>query len=177
MEHSMLEDFSEWLTNTQLSAVLADTTHLSTWLIIPLSQCVHILSVAVVMISVGVLNVQLAGIWRTRQTFAQLAGHLIPWIWGSLAVLLLTGTLQTIAEPTRELANIGFRFKIVMLAIVALITLFYQVTIRSDPLYWEQSPTRRQTGRRLAMTSLFLWVGIAAAGRMIAYLGDVKLDF
>ena len=173
----MLEGFSEWLGNTQLSSVLADTTHLSTWLIIPLSQCLHILSVAVVMISVGVLNLNLLGVWGTRQTFAQLATHLMPWIWGALGTLFLTGALQTIAEPTRELANIGFGFKMAMLAVVALITLIYQITVRRDPGYWEHSAQRRQTGRILATISLFLWVGIAAAGRLIAYLGDVKLEF
>jgi uncharacterized membrane protein (DUF485 family) len=173
----MLAAFSEWLGNTQLSAVLSDTTHLSTWLIIPLSQCLHILSVAVMMISVGVLNLNLLGIWRARQTFAQLATHLMPWIWGALIVLFLTGALQTIAEPNRELTNIGFGFKMAMLAIVALITLIYQITIRRDPRYWELSPQRRQTGHILATISLFLWVGIAAAGRLIAYLGDVKLEF
>lgn len=167
----MLEQFSEWLNQTQLSATLADTTHLSTWLIIPLSQCIHILGVAVVMISVGVLNLHILGIVGRRLTFAQLAGHLIPWVWGALIVLLITGTLQTIAEPGRELMNIAFRVKMVMLLITAGITLVYQITVRKDPFYWEYSPQRRQAARMLATISLTLWVGMVAAGRLIAYLG------
>ena len=166
----MLGEFSQWLTQTNLSAVFADTTHLSTWLIIPVSQCIHILSVAVVMISVGILNLHLLGIAGTRQTFAQLAGHLIPWIWGALTILFITGTIQTIAEPGRELLNIGFRVKMVMLLMTAAITVIYQITVKKDPHYWEHSAQRRQMGRMLATISLILWVGIAAAGRLIAYL-------
>jgi hypothetical protein len=166
----MLEDFSEWLTQTQLSAFLADTTHLSTWLIIPVSQAIHILGVAIVMISVGILNLHLLGFAGTRRSFAQLAGQLIPWIWGALIVLLVTGTLQTIAEPGRELLNLGFRAKMVLLLIVAAITMIYQITLTRDPHYWEYTPQRRQAGRMLATISLVLWVGIAVAGRLIAYL-------
>jgi hypothetical protein len=165
----MLEDFSQWLTHTPLSTSLADTTHLSTWLIIPVSQSIHILSVAVVMISVGVLNLHLLGIVRTRQTFAQLASHLIPWIWGALVVLFITGAIQTIAEPGRELLNVSFRVKMLMLLMTVGVILIYQVTVRKDPNYWEHSPQRRQTARMLATISLVLWVGIAAAGRLIAY--------
>ncbi|HEX3484102.1 MAG TPA: DUF6644 family protein [Micropepsaceae bacterium] len=166
----MIDAFSQWLSDTALSSLLADTTHLSTWLIIPLSQCIHILSVAVIMISVCVLNFHMLGIGTRQQTFAQLAGQLIPWTWGALIALFLTGALQTIAEPSRELLNIGFRVKMVMLLITVGITLFYQITLKKDPKYWDVSPQRRQTGRILATFSLFLWVGIAAAGRLIAYL-------
>jgi len=169
----MIEQFTQWLSQTSLNAMLSDTTHLSTWLIIPLSQSIHILSVAVVMISVGVLNLNLLGIAGRRQGFAQLAKHLIPWIWGALIVLFLTGAVQTIAEPTRELLNLTFRVKMVMLLVTAAITLIYQISIKKDPRYWELSPQRRQTGRLLATISLVLWVGIAAAGRLIAYI-DIK---
>ena len=171
----MFDALSQWLAQTQLSAFLADTTHLSTWLIIPLSQCIHILAVAVVMISVAVLNLHLLGIGGTRQTFAQLARQLIPWVWAALFVLFFTGTLQTIAEPGRELLNIGFRVKMAMVVLTATITLIYQITIRKDPNYWEFSPQRRQTGRMLATLSLVLWVGIAALGRLIAYV-DTRTD-
>lgn len=167
----MLAELSQWISQTQLNAVLSDTTHLSTWLIIPMSQCIHILSVAVVLISVGVLNFSLLGIAGRHETFAKLADQLIPWVWGALIVLFLTGTLQTIAEPARELLNTGFQLKMAMLLLTATITLIYQITVKKDPNYWQNSPQHRQAGRTLAAVSLVLWLGIAAAGRLIAYFG------
>jgi hypothetical protein len=172
----MIQEFTQWLSQTHPNAVFSDTTHLSTWLIIPVSQCIHIVSVAIVMISVGVLNLNLLGIAGTRQSFAQLAKHLIPWIWGALIVLFITGTVQTIAEPSRELLNITFRVKMAMLLMAVAITLIYQITLKKDPHFWELSPQRRQTSRLLATMSLVLWVGIAAAGRLIAYI-DIRQDF
>ena len=58
----MLEGFSEWLSSTPVNAFLADTTKLSTWLIVPMSQTIHIVGVAVVMIAVGMLNLRLLGV-------------------------------------------------------------------------------------------------------------------
>ena len=172
----MIEQFTQWLADTNLNAVLSDTTHLSTWLIIPLSQCIHILSVAVVMISVAVLNLNLLGIAGGRQNFAQVAKHLIPWIWGALIMLFITGAIQTIAEPGRELLNVTFRVKMLMLLVTVAITLIYQLSLKKSPRFWDVSPQRRQTSRLLATISLVLWVGIAAAGRLIAYI-DIRQSF
>ena len=172
----MLQDLSDWLEQTQLHTVFADTTHLATWLIIPISQTIHILGVAIVMIGVGMLNLQLLGVRVTRQSFAELSARWMPWIWVALAVLFITGVVQTIAEPTRELMNNTFRIKIVMLTIVVLITVVYRRRARKDPKYWERSGERRSLGRTLASLSIILWLGIVAAGRLIAYVGAIE-DF
>lgn len=173
----MFQGFVEWLEQTPASLFLSDTTGFWTWLIIPISQCVHIISIAVLLISVGLLNLRLLGLQNSRQSFAQLAGYLMPWIWTSLLVLFVTGTVQTVAEPGRELLNIGFKVKMVLLAVVVLVTLFYERSVKRDPQYWEFSPERKRMGRVLASVSLILWIGIATSGRLIAYLDMRRGDF
>jgi len=165
----MFQGFVDWLQGTSLAAFLSDTTNFWTWLIIPVSQSIHIVCVAIVMMSVGILNLRLLGIAGTRQSFAQLAGHLMPWIWSALIVLFITGTVQTIAEPGRELLNIGFKTKMVLLIVTVIITMVYENNVKKDPQYWEH-PDRRRMAQVLATISLVLWIGIVAAGRMIAYL-------
>jgi hypothetical protein len=165
----MLEELSNYLTQTDLKAFLSDTTRMSTWLIIPVSQTVHILSVAAVLMSVAILNVRLLGLAGRRQSFAQWSRQLMPWIWMALAVLLLTGTIQTLAEPTRELLSRTFGIKMLLLLVVVCITAFYARNVRRDPDYWD-GPDHRTLGHALALLSLTLWLGIAAAGRLIAYI-------
>ena len=172
----MLQYLSEWLSQTSLNTVFSDPTHLETWLIIPVSQTIHILAVAVVMISVGMLNLRLLGIGAARQSFAGLCARSVPWIWAGLAILFITGAVQTIAEPTREIMNITFRTKMVMLMITVAITVLYSVQVKKDPSYWERSQERQNLARALATVSLVLWVGIATAGRLIAYFGAME-DF
>lgn len=166
----MLQEFVDWLSQTYLSSVFADTTHMGTWLIIPLSQSTHILGVAVVMISIGMLNLRLLRLAGTNRSFADLTERLMPWIWTALAVLFVTGAVQTIAEPSRELLNNTFRLKMALLAVVIAISAAYQITTRNEPRYWEISPERRRLAKLLAVVSLLLWIGVLAAGRLIAYV-------
>jgi uncharacterized membrane protein len=170
----MLQEISDWLAQTNLNAIFTDTNHLETWLIIPLSQTIHILGVAIIMIAVGMLNLRLVGVGVTRQSFAGLSTQLVPWIWAALAILFITGAVQTIAEPTRELMNNSFRVKMVMLLITVAITVLYHVQIKKDPSYWERSAERQDLARVLATVSLALWIGIATAGRLIAYVGAIE---
>src|SRR5215212_9201645 len=101
----MLTWFSDWLSSSYLNDVFSDTTHTATWLIIPVSQSMHILAVAVVMMSVALINFRLLGVAGTRQSAARLIAQTTPWIWPALVLLLLTGAIQTIAEPRRELLS------------------------------------------------------------------------
>ncbi len=173
----MFQGFVQWLQQTPVSLMLSDTTGFWTWLIIPVSQCIHIVSIAMLLICAGMLNFRLLGIANSRQSFAQLTAVLMPWIWTSLTVLFLTGTLQTLAEPGRELLNIGFKVKMVLLLAVVLVTLFYERSVKNDPQFWEFSPARRRMGQVLALFSIVLWIGIATSGRLIAYLDMRRGDF
>ena len=172
----MLQELSDWLEQTALHTIFADTTRLETWLIIPLSQTIHILGVAIVMTAIGMLNLQLLGVRVTKQSFAELSAGWMPWIWSALAVLFVTGAVQTIAEPTRELMNNTFRIKIVMLLIAVAITVLYRTQVQKDPDYWQRSGERRTAAFALASLSLVLWLGIVAAGRLVAYVGAIE-DF
>lgn len=168
----MLQELSDWLSHSQLNTVFSDTTRLETWLIIPLSQSLHILGIAIVMIAVGMLNLQLLGFRVTRQSFAEHSARWMPWIWTAMAILLVTGAVQTIAEPTREIMNYTFRIKMIMLAIVLAITVTYRRQVKKDPNYW--SGEHQNLARSLASLSLVLWLGIVAAGRLVAYVGGIE---
>lgn len=169
----MFEGLSSWLEQTELHSIFSDTTHLATWLIIPISQTVHILGVAIVMIAIGMINLHLLGVQVTQQNFAQLSSRWMPWMWAAMVVLFLTGVIQTIAEPTREFMNNTFRIKLVMLVVAVAITVIYRMQIKKDPKYWDRSGEHRTLALGLASLSLVLWLGIVAAGRLIAYVGAI----
>jgi hypothetical protein len=166
----MLQNFSEWLTQTPLHDFLSDTTRMSTWLIVPVSQTIHILAVSVLMICVGLLNLRALSIAGRRESFGKLAGDVMPYVWAALGVLLFTGTVQTIAEPTRELLSAAFATNMALLIAVVSIAAVFQTTTKKDANYWDRSVERQWMVSVLGLVSLFLWLGIAAAGRLIAYV-------
>jgi len=157
----MLQSFCDWLSNTSLSLTIQTVM----W-IIPAVQTVHILCVAVVMSSMAMLDLRLVGMAGKRRSVSQMVSRLVPWVWGALPVLLTTGVILIVGEPSRELLNPYFRAKMAMLATVIVITLVVERKNAKDPDYWEsRGPAAALTG----LASLLLWVGIITAGRWIAY--------
>jgi len=161
----VVSEFCDWLAATPLSEAFQDWP----WFV-PAVQTVHILSIAIVMTALGRLDFKLLGLAGRRQSLASMAEHSLPWIWCALAVLLITGTLLTITEPARELLNVAFRAKMLMVLAIAAMLLIVQRGLRRDPDYWGKSPPRRQVARSLGGVSLLLAVSIVVAGRWIAYI-------
>jgi len=164
----MIQAFCDWLVNTWFSHLFADNI----WTI-AVMQTIHILCVAIVMISVAVFNMRILGLAGRNQSVAALAQQYMPWIWKALIVLIITGTLLVVAEPARELMNVTFRVKMLLLAIVAFITFYYTKKLRSDAHYWDVGGRHRSLAVTLASVSMVFWVGIVVCGRLIAYVGGI----
>ncbi len=160
-----MQSFSDWLAATWLSQFFANQN----WFV-PTVQTVHILSIAVVVITLGMLDFRLLRLTRRGPAPEVMAGRFIPWTWRALVLLLLTGILLIITEPNRELMNNAFRLKMLLVVVLVLLTLAVQKVSAREPGYWNASPGRRRLGGALGMVSLVLCVSIVAAGRLIAYL-------
>ena len=84
--------------------------------IIPVMQTIHILSVAMVFSSVVMIELRVLGLTRS-QTIEDTARRFVPWIFGGVGVLALTGTVLIIGEPQRSLPSYEFQMKILYLAV------------------------------------------------------------
>jgi magnesium-transporting ATPase (P-type) len=143
------------------------TIQTKTW-VIPTVQSIHILCIAIVMSSVAMMNLRLAGFIGREQPVQQMAKRFMPWVWWTLPVMLLTGLIMITGEPERELLNRFFWYKMISLAVVVLLTIPLTRLLEDQP--FRQLPySKRQTARALALLSLFLWLGIIFCGRWIAY--------
>lgn len=161
-----LPAFTEWLASTPLSLHIQTTA----W-VIPAVQTLHILAIAAVVAAVFLIHLRVMGLALRSQATATVARRFMPWLWGALVVLALSGLLLIIGEPARSLENGMFQGKMLMLAVVVALTAVFARPLRYDPAYWEATPARRMNARGLAIGSLALWVGIVFAGRWIAYWG------
>jgi hypothetical protein len=160
-----LDGFCSWLSATPASQAIQS----SSWAI-PAVQTAHIVAVAAVVSSMLMVDLRLLGVRASHQSLAGIVGRFLPFVWWPLAVLMLTGAVLIVAEPSRALQNPVFLLKMTLLLFAAAIAFICQWPLRLDVNYWEQSPARRTTARLLALASLPLWVGIVFAGRWIAYV-------
>ncbi len=159
-----LHAFCEWLSNTPLSLLIQNVS----W-IIPTVQSIHILCIAIVISSVFMLDLRLLKVIGRGQPTAAYANRFLPWIWITLPVLLVTGSILIIAEPARSLENPSFQLKMSVLILAMITTFVFQRPLARDPAFWEESPGREVTAKAIALLSLVLWIVIVFAGRWIAY--------
>ena len=159
-----LHHFCEWLASTPVSNTIQNVA----W-IIPLTQTVHIICIALLLASAAMLDLRLFGIAGRSDSVAGTAKRLLPWIWGTLPILLLTGVILTVAEPSRELENSTFVKKMILILIAMVVTGALQLALKRDPAFWDATPGRARWAKVLAVASLALFVAIVFAGRLIAY--------
>ncbi len=160
-----LHAFCQWLSDTQLSQTIQNVT----W-IIPTVQSIHILSIAIVISSVFLLDLRVLNVIGRSVPTASFAKRFLPWIWPTLIVLLCTGTILIIGEPARSLQNPAFQFKMVTLLAAMALTFAFQRPMQTDAAYWELNGKRKALAMLIAAVSLILWVSIVFAGRWIAYM-------
>lgn len=163
-----LRHFEQWLGATALSSTIQTVS----W-IIPATQAVHILCVALVMAAVFIVDLRILGVMGRSQTLAALAHRYLTWIWYLLPVLLVSGGILIIGEPNRSLLNPVFGAKMLALVMAALLTLALQRPLRHAAQFWDSSPARRLTVQGIALLSLVLWTCIVFAGRWIAYIASI----
>ncbi len=150
----MIENLCNWLAATSVS------TAFQRWdWFVPTVQVIHIVCVGVVFTATLRISVGLIAQGANSPGGTELWRRLQPVVWTALFVLLLTGTLLTIAEPARELLNWVFRTK--MLLVILLAGLLGTLPRRN---------AQRAAGRALGALLLTVGLALIAAGRWIAYV-------
>ena len=119
--------------------------------------------------SVITINLRLLGVGRAGRSVSELTNTLTPIIWVALLVMLLTGTVQTIAEPVRQFITPAFWAKMAMIVVVATTTSLFARSVRANPSKWDDAARRPASGKVLAVVTTVLWVGIVVCGRLIGY--------
>jgi hypothetical protein len=128
----------------------------------PIVQTVHLLGIAVIMSSVVLLDLRILGLALPSQDVQELTRRVMPWVWWTLPVMLLSGSMFVFARPRRYFTNpiFGLKFALLLPAI-ALAGVLHFVSVRK-PDAWRT--------KLVAAISLLLWIGVVLAGRWIAYV-------
>jgi len=128
----------------------------------PIVQTFHLLGIAVIMSSVVLLDLRILGLALPSQEVQELTRRVMPWVWWTLPVMLLSGSMFVIARPQRYFTNPIFGLKFALLVpAIALAAVLHLVGVRK--------PDAVST-KVIAAVSLLLWVCVVLAGRWIAYV-------
>lgn len=159
-----MSGFTQWLQQSALNNALESSAY---W-IIPLTQTIHILSIAAVISSMIMVNGRLIRPSLVNLTIPQATSRFLPWMWIALVLLFLTGLMLVVLEPARTLGKTIFWLKMAAIAIAAIMTGLLHRDVRRRPDRWT-GDVLRTTITSFAGLNMLLWVFIVFAGRWIAY--------
>jgi hypothetical protein len=158
-----LHEISSALYTTSISTAIRDTSG-----IIPTTQSIHIIAVAVVVGSALVTDLRLAGVLATDETPQTVVRRYLPWMWTAIVVLLATGTILIVGEPNRVLANFVFWTKMALVLFAFTLTLLFRYPILHPQFRLEHARWAALV-KPMAWVSLMVWIAVIFCGRWIAY--------
>lgn len=160
----LLYSFCLWLGNSSMGR----SVHDSAWLF-PVIETIHLFGVVVLVGCASVLDLRLMGVAFRDYTVSTLAERFLPWVWGSFAIMVVTGTLLFSSEATKMYGNGVFRTKMLMIVAAGVNALVFHVLAYRRVGDWERDPVTPWSARVAGVVSILLWFGIVGAGRWIAY--------
>jgi uncharacterized integral membrane protein len=155
-------------------ASLLDSIANSGWMIyirdssygMPALQSVHLVGLTILLAAILVLNLRLVSVSMLDWPLPSLVRQLKPWAVGALIMMIASGIMMFLGNPTKYLASYPFQFKMTALALAIL---FQFGTLQRLSRAQTQSRPRR-ADVIVAGVSLTLWFTVGWAGRAIAFV-------
>jgi hypothetical protein len=132
--------------------------------VFPVVESLHICGFTLLVGTVAVLDLRLSDLALTRQSLANLAKSLAPWIYLGIAVQFITGPYLFTASPHDYIHNPSFRMKMYFLAAALL---FHFTIVRGTA--GKSQPLGVGWRRLVAFVSIALWVGVIFSGLSIGF--------
>jgi hypothetical protein len=147
------------------ASAIGDAIRQSLWLF-PVIESVHLLGLCVLGGAVLIVDLRMLGVGLRGHSIQQIARDARPWFLGALAVMVLTGWGLFASEAIKCYYNTSFWVKITTLPFAIMLTLLIRdrMAMRAG---MDVTPATQVVG----ITSIVLWVIVAAAGRWIGFSG------
>jgi hypothetical protein len=154
----MPAEFFTWLVNSPVSR----TMNAAEW-VFPAVQSCHFMGFALSIGTIAITDLRMLGLGMRRQKPGEIAADLEGWTRAGIAVMLVTGFLMFSTDAVGYHYNPSFQFKMGCLTAA----LLFHFTLHRRATREGVSPI---LAKLAAATSLLLWTGVVAGGRMIAFI-------
>jgi hypothetical protein len=156
-------DWLSWLQHSTLAGAIRD----SLWLY-PAAEILHIVAFVLAVGCLLMLDFRLIGLGR-QVAFDKVAGALLPWAIGAFCMTVPTGVLLLLPEASSIARNPAFLAKMSLMALAGANAILFHIGPWRRRESWLVG-TSPLSARVCGTISILLWVGVIAAGRLIAYL-------
>jgi hypothetical protein len=160
---SILE-ICQYIDASQSSTALRESFY-----VFPIVEGIHVISLA---FSVGLViwfDLRLAGLILRDQPVSAVFRPIRPFMLTGFAIMFVTGVALFWALALRCYASPFFWIKMALLLLAGINISIYHLTIDRRQTEWDKMLIPPIQARIAGLVSLTLWVGIIAAGRLMAY--------
>ena len=155
--------FLEWLQFTAPASFVAETL----WAY-PLFETLHTLGMALLIGSLGLINLRILGFKRELPVVGTL--DLLPLAWIGFSVNLVSGFALFMSDAVYFWSSVTFRIKLALIVLAGINAfVLSQTSFRAARAGFGDAP-QLPGARFVAASSLVFWIGAVIAGRLIAYL-------
>ncbi len=132
----------------------------------PLANVVHLLGLVMLVGAIGIVDLRLAGAFRSIPA-AALSRALTPIAIVGLALMVPSGATMFAADAAALAGSGVFRTKLLLIGLALTNAVAFRWLWHGRIAGWDDAPPI--AGRLMAAASIALWLAIGALGRMIAY--------
>jgi len=152
-----LEGFA-WISDSSVTAWVISSPFI--W---PILECIHFVSLCVLIGSLLIIDLRLIGFYRERCT--SIVRFLIRLSLMAFTANLVTGLLFFSGNTFKYIDNPAFELKLVLIAVAGMNALFYKARVShimdGEAVSWSSIG--------VGYLSLLLWAGVIVCGRMITF--------
>ena len=134
----------------------------------PASETLHFIGLALLIGIVLVVNLRMLGIGKNL-SFSGLH-RMLPWGILGFTINSITGMLFFIATPEQYTQNVAFYWKIALMMLAGVNVLYF--TMFDEPWALEPGDDAPLRAKLIAVSAIFLWIGVMYCGRMLPFIGS-----
>lgn len=134
----------------------------------PSAEVFHIVMTGGFFGGIALLDLRLLGLHRAIST-RMLMQHILPCLWWLFAGVVLSGALLFLFMPLEYSGNPAFQLKLGLIALGGLNALVMHLVLLRSQIMWDSHSPVPAGVKLAALTSLAIWIGTLACGRLIAY--------
>lgn len=152
------------LQETRLASAISEGDSLFPWI-----ECVHVLALALVIGSIGMVDLRLLGVSSRERSVLATTSEALPITWSAFVVAVISGGLMFSSNAVAYAHNGFFQGKMALMVFAGLNMLGYHLVVGREAAGWSTAATTPLKARIVGGTSLVLWLAIAACGRWIGF--------
>ena len=154
----------QWLYDTPVGTAIRENGSLFPWV-----ESVHVLSITLVVGSIGIVDLRLLGVASKARAVSRLTGEVLPFTWVVFVLAAITGGLLFSSNAVKYAHNTFFLAKMALLIVAFLNMMVFHVITSRGIERWDESPHTPVAAKLAGGVSLALWLAIIVCGRWIGF--------